>query len=243
MLSEAEATRFQMMPIVSDYMRAKNFNVAGLYSYLEATVAGINCDKFITCIRESYAQAGQQLSDAQSRHCQTLFKHAVPDTEFLSKDKFSNLMAFVYRAAQATTLSEGQAIASKPLRRIEEGELVKGCELPVKDDASGLCRLHCHASKDGAEGWVSVAGNKGVVFLEWYKLFQSCVKETIMTDGLATNSRPVKRLRKDDVLEVLEHPRRDVGSGLMRLRGKAVNGGNIGWVNISRGETVFLEAC
>merc|ERR1712176_1603695 len=106
-------------------------------------------------------------------------------------------------------LSEGQSIASKPLRRIEEGEIVKALDIAVKDDASGLDRLHCHVVDEQSEGWVSIAGNAGAVFLEHFGSYHSCAKETIMTDELAAGSRPVKRINREEVLEVLELPRRD----------------------------------
>merc|ERR1711920_1012002 len=93
-----------------------------------------------------------------------------------------------------TMLCEGQAIASKPIRRLDEGEVVKGFELPIKDSSTGLSRLHCHSLRDGTDGWVSVAGNKGTVFLEHFGAFHSCIRETIMTESLPMTSRPLKRI-------------------------------------------------
>merc|ERR1711879_43578 len=133
----------------------------------------------------------------------------------------------------------------KTVRRLELGEVLEALEAPKKDEASGVQRVRCHAVQDDAEGWVTLAGNQGTAFLEPGGNFYSCVKETLLTDGLSVqDSKTVRRLAKGEVLEVLEFPKKDASADVKRIKGKAKLDGAIGWTTIaSSSGTAFLEPC
>lgn len=242
--SDMEALRVSSMSRLIAYRKAKNMTMEDLYSDVVGTSGdGVSCAQFITCIAAAHENSGDKFEEAQEASCKELFKNLAAGNDMMSKARFLELTRFMYRVIQGAMLSEGQAIDSKPLRRLEDGELVKSFGLPVKDDVTGLSRLHCQAERDGTEGWVSLASNNGATFLEQYSTFQSCIKETVMTDSLPMKSKPIKRLLKEEVIEVLEFPTLDSSSGAIRLKGKTVNGGKSGWINISRTGSLFLEGC
>jgi len=49
---------------------------------------------------------------------------------------------------------------------LKEGSILEVYEWPKKEESSGLMRLRGKVRYDGAEGWVSLAGNDGSIFLE-----------------------------------------------------------------------------
>jgi len=61
----------------------------------------------------------------------------------------------------ALKISEGETV-----RRIMKGELVEALDFQKKDEACGVMRIECKALRDGKTGWVSVAGNTGLAFLQ-----------------------------------------------------------------------------
>mmetsp|Transcript_116750 Transcript_116750/g.310641 ORF Transcript_116750/g.310641 Transcript_116750/m.310641 type:complete len:667 (-) Transcript_116750:69-2069(-) len=61
----------------------------------------------------------------------------------------------------ALKISEGETV-----RRITRGELIEALDFEKKDDGCGIGRIQCKALRDGKSGWVSVAGNTGLAFLE-----------------------------------------------------------------------------
>jgi len=61
----------------------------------------------------------------------------------------------------ALKISEGETV-----RRVAKGEIVEASDFEKKDEACGVMRIECKAARDGKTGWVSVAGNTGLAFLE-----------------------------------------------------------------------------
>jgi len=173
----------------------------------------------------------------------------------ISKDKFTNLIRTFMKVVKDTVITSGIAIKdSKPLRRLEVGELVEIVEGPTSDEgAAGVSRVHAKVMKDDLDGWITLSGNKGTSFLEDSGNQWKVVKETIMTesfelDGGAAkeNARKLKvntrKLKEGEIVEVREWARKEETSGLMRMKCKAKSDGATGWVTtIGNQGTVFLE--
>jgi len=71
-----------------------------------------------------------------------------------------------YICVKEATMTDGLVVAeSKNVRKIATGEVVEVLEAPAKDPNS-IVRVNAIAKKDGAQGWVSIAGNLGTLFLE-----------------------------------------------------------------------------
>lgn len=51
-------------------------------------------------------------------------------------------------------------------RRLKLGEIVEARSWMKKHEESGLTRIRCRATSDGAVGWATVVGNQGTVYLE-----------------------------------------------------------------------------
>merc|ERR1719310_1785136 len=82
-----------------------------------------------------------------------------------------------YTCSQVVTFTEALSVkGGKTLRRLDVGETVEGLEPPTTDEQLGLSRVRVKSDKDGMEGWVTISGNAGKVFLEPFSPFSTMVK-------------------------------------------------------------------
>ncbi|CAE8584073.1 unnamed protein product [Polarella glacialis] len=155
------------------------------------------------------------------------------------------LVRLYYKCVKATVLSDEISIKGKTVRRLEVGEVLEALEGPAKEEGAGVQRIKCQAVQDDAIGWVTLAGNQGTPFLEPGGNFYTCVKETLLTDGLSVqDSKTVRRIAKGEVIEVLEFQKKDASADVKRIKGKAKLDGASGWITVSSNAgTSFLEPC
>jgi len=145
---------------------------------------------------------------------------------------------YICKASVAITNSE-DVKASKVVRKLEKDELFEAATGELKADTkSGIFRVHGKASSDGVEGWVTVKGNAGTIFLDLVPKKYTVDKESIMYKNDKEN--PTGVLRK---LEVGEHL--TLISDIMtvkvedmeRIKVRAVNDNAVGWIT-KRAEAV-----
>merc|ERR1719327_50896 len=122
-----------------------------------------------------------------------LFDSLVVDGESLSQEVFLRSFRSFYKVVKATVLSETVSIKSKTVRRLDAGEPLEVLEGPMTDEGVDVQRVKCRAPKDAAEGWVTLSGNQGTVFLEPGGNLYACMKETSMTDELSVASAKIIR--------------------------------------------------
>jgi len=133
----------------------------------------------------------------------------------------------------------------KTTRKAEVDEIVEVLEGPKHDEKFGLTRVRAKSIKDGAEGWISVCGNQGTAFLrEVQKPFYICAQEVALTKDFASGEQElVRQLKSNEVLELIEGPRKESFPEALRARGKATKDGTVGWVTIrDRNGVVHAEA-
>lgn len=133
------------------------------------------------------------------------------------------------------------ALAS--VRKLEVGEFVEVLDGP-KIESSGLTRVHARAITDNKEGWVTVRGNQGTPFLQDAgKPCYYAVEPVALQDSFGSaDAKEVRRLKVNEVVEVLEGPRKEEMGNTIRGRGKTCNDGTVGWFTIkSKTGEVFAE--
>jgi hypothetical protein len=173
----------------------------------------------------------------------------------VSKEKMLSLIRVIFKVVKDTVLSDGVDIKeSQTLRRLETGEALEALGFEEKNEEADVTRVKVKALKDDKEGWVTICGNQGTIFLrEGGKLYK-VVKETILTesfelsdDSAKDNARKLtdttRKLRPGEVVEVRVWMKKEEKSGLMRMRCKAKTDGAIGWATVVGNQgTVFLES-
>jgi hypothetical protein len=122
----------------------------------------------------------------------------------------------------------------KMVRKAVEGEIFEVLQGPKSDEKSGLERVKVKALSDGIEGWMSVKGNQGKQFLEkTEKPCYACVKETEIGKEFKTGGDPVRTLKPEEVVEVLEGPRVEIVGCASRAKVKASKDSKVGFVTIT----------
>jgi len=171
-------------------------------------------------------------------------------TGTLSKEIFIQMGKRHMKVVKETAMTSAMGIAGgKALRKLEPKEVVHVLKGPVKDDSMKVSRIFAKALKDGLEGWVSVAGNQGTVFLADSSASYKVIRKCSLTDSFETSAEAKAedglQLLPGMVLEVHEAPRKDEESGLTRMKGR-VKGlpakGGVGYATTSdKKGKVFLK--
>eukprot|EP00435_Cladocopium_sp_Y103_P045130 s2840_g12.t2 len=80
-------------------------------------------------------------------------------------------------------------------------------------------------------------------FLRKFQQFYECQKNIALTNDLViTNSKPIRMLQAEEVIEVLQGPESEKKSGIERIRGRAMRDNTVGWVSLSGNQgSVFLK--
>jgi len=124
--------------------------------------------------------------------------------------------------------------AGKTVRKAEAEELLVVLEGPRTDESLGVVRVRGRFIVDGKEGWVTTKGNQGTPYLrEVEKPFYACAAETPLgPNAKGTTGEAVRTLQCDEVMEVLEGPRKEACAPALRVKAKAVSDSAEGWVTI-----------
>jgi len=162
----------------------------------------------------------------------------------VGKYAFMRFLQRYYSAARATVITDEFDIDScKIVRKVETGEIIELLEGPKEDTKAGLLRLKGRALKDNAEGWISVKGNKGGVFLEESsKPAHVCIADMPLDNDIKGKDGEACTLKAGEVIELVEGPRKEKCVCAVRARGKALKDNAVGWVTVtSRQGKAMLE--
>jgi len=199
----------------------------------------INCEKFATFVR---SLSELTFKDEQA---EKLFAHVTEGADELSKEKFAELIRLFYKVTKASVLTAEVGIKSKTLRRLDLAEVVEALDAPKKDEDVGVTRMRCKAISDGQEGFVTISGNQGTVFLQPGGNSYKCIKDTFITADLSVaDGKNVRKIRVGEIADVLEFPTMDESCNVKRIKVKAKSDGATGWVTIAGNQgTPFMEPC
>merc|ERR1711865_912517 len=151
----------------------------------------------------------------------------------VSKEQFMNLIRRFMKVVKASVITDECSTKSKPLRRLNEGEVLECLSGPTEAEGEDIHRLKVKATSDGQEGWLTPVGNRGTVFIEDGGNMFKVVKETILTGsfviGEDTKTKD-RKLKVGEVCEVREWATKEEKSGLMRMKVALKADGQVGWV-------------
>mmetsp|Transcript_51412 Transcript_51412/g.161598 ORF Transcript_51412/g.161598 Transcript_51412/m.161598 type:complete len:1046 (+) Transcript_51412:165-3302(+) len=165
----------------------------------------------------------------------------------ISKDRFLNAIRVFMKVSKDTVITTSMSIKDgRTLRRLELGEVVEVLEGPTKEETVDVLRVKAKVMKDDIEGWITLSGNQGTVFLEEGGNLFKVVKDTILTECFELDGGGAKdttrKLKAGEVVEVREWARKEEKSGLMRMKCKVKSDGMTGWVTtVGNQGTVYME--
>lgn len=162
------------------------------------------------------------------------------------------IMRLYYKVVKETAMTASLSIKdSKTLRKLEINEVVEVLQGPTKEDSVDVMRIQAKVLKDGTEGWITIMGNQGTVFLKEGGGLLKVVRETTLTDSFefedvndaSQNLRDaMRKVKEGELLEVYEWPRKDEKSGFMRMKARVRGDSAVGWVTtIGSQGIVFAE--
>lgn len=162
----------------------------------------------------------------------------------ISRADFNAVIRIFYKVVKEIVLSNNLLIEqSGQIRRMDVGEVMEVQRGPSLDTSVGVYRVCGKVMKDGATGWVTVAGNQGITFLLPGGNLWKVSKETNLTVELKDEDKVVRQLKLGEVIEVVEWARTSSSAlGITRIKAKAQSDGAVGWATIkdNTGST-FLE--
>jgi len=236
---ELEALKTATATALRELMSTDGIDGAALFDKISGGAAEVSCEKFAAFVRSLKEPS---FEDEQAER---LFTHVSRGADELSKEIFLETIKLFYKVTKASVLTAEVAIKSKTHRRLDVGEVVEGLDAPKKDDAVGVTRMRCKAVTDGLEGYVTIAGNQGTVFLEPGGSTYKCIKDTFITADLSVvDSKNVRKIKLGEVVDILEFDTLDASCNVKRIKVKAKNDGAVGWVTVAGNQgTAFMEPC
>jgi len=139
--------------------------VAELYdTIVEGSNDGMTCEKFCKFIT---AVPDDRFSDAP---LEKLFNRFTEDGAVFEKAAFEAMLSLSYKVVGPTVMTEGIK-ADKVVGKVELGQVVELLEGPVKEEELQVMRIRGRITVGDTvqEGWVSIAGNQGSIYLELHK--------------------------------------------------------------------------
>jgi len=160
--------------------------------------------------------------------------------------KFCAFLQQYFVVAKSIAITDDFQISkAKILRTADVDEVVEVLEGPCVDEKLGLTRVRARSLSDAMEGWISLKGNQGTTFLEKVvKPYYTVTKEVPLEQGFKSEDQElVRTLKADEVLELVEGPRKETFPPALRVRGKACSDGATGWFTVrDKAGTAFAEA-
>jgi len=124
------------------------------------------------------------------------------------------------------------------LRKLSKGEVLLMLEGPVEDEttgAQGVTRIRAQAVKDNAEGWVTTKGNAGTQYATengcQYVISRSIPLES---EFQSDSGKAIRMLSEQETVQLLEGPREEKAEATVRLQGRVVSSGKVGWVTLQK---------
>lgn len=120
------------------------------------------------------------------------------------------------------------------LRKVDVGELLKviGKE-EVKGESTEISRLRFRALRDDKEGFVTLKGNQGTVFLEKSTKHHVVGRRVALTSSSIKGGPVVRQLEVGEVVEACEKPKQSQGELLLVLKARTLSDSLSGWVAFS----------
>lgn len=237
--AELESQRAECVKAMRAFMNSKGKNGEQFFADIDGGAA-LKEGKFVELLK---SLPDMTFEDGEA---EKMFRHiAGEEEEEISKEKFLEHIRLYYKCVKSTVLSEDVSIRSKTIRRLEVGEVLEALEGPSREEGANVQRVRCLCVQDEATGWATIAGNQGTAFLEPGGNIYSCVKETVLTDGLSVqDSKTIRRIGKGELIEVLEFTKKSDSLDIKRVKGKAKLDGATGWITTCGNQgTTYLEPC
>jgi len=173
-----------------------------------------------------------------------LINVALGSVKELTKEHLTQLSKVSYRCLKRALVTDILDIKTcKKVKVLESEGIVEVTQKHEVCPKTGLTRVKGRTD-DGTEGYVTIKGNAGSVYLKFQQTWYQVVKETVLTSSFEMKDfKVIRRLRAGDFLRELSHPQLEEKSGLYRMKAQSVLDNEIGWVTLKNANARFLINC
>merc|ERR1712113_816087 len=127
--------------------------------------------------------------------------------------------------------------ACKPIRKVDVGEVIEVVddEQQKADPDKEIKRMRFRAARDGKEGWVTLKGSQGTIFVDVSPSHYVIDKDIVLYEDWAKGSEEVRKLKAGEAFEALDPPKEVKQDSKIVLRTRALEDGTVGWLSFSVG--------
>eukprot|EP00927_Polykrikos_kofoidii_P057622 TRINITY_DN5177_c0_g1_i5.p1 TRINITY_DN5177_c0_g1~~TRINITY_DN5177_c0_g1_i5.p1 ORF type:complete len:2021 (-),score=505.36 TRINITY_DN5177_c0_g1_i5:134-6160(-) len=167
-----------IIDLLRQHIKVTKTSSKDLFDKLSEGKPGVSADQFVSFVtklqdeaeNKDFVFSEEQLKAAFARLLRDDTTE-VPEAEFL--DRLRNRYVVLTQVSMTDSLT---VKGGKTIRKLEENELVEAMEDPIKEDNIGIMRLRAKAEKDDKEGYISLSGNQGTIYLEPHTVYDECRK-------------------------------------------------------------------
>eukprot|EP00930_Biecheleria_cincta_P023467 TRINITY_DN1695_c0_g1_i1.p1 TRINITY_DN1695_c0_g1~~TRINITY_DN1695_c0_g1_i1.p1 ORF type:complete len:2092 (+),score=696.54 TRINITY_DN1695_c0_g1_i1:73-6276(+) len=194
-----------------------------LFTELCAGKAGVTKDAFIQKMKALEEKAPEEMTLSEEQLNAAFKRLAGKEADEVPEQKFLNEFTTRYLCAGAVTMTDGMVIkGGKTVRKVEPNEVLEGLGEPAKEEALGLMRVQVKAEKDGKQGYVTVAGNQGSVYLEVYTPYKALQKgvDQAVKELMEASKEAIKYLdtKAEELKAVRTGPLAETKAELLKLK-------------------------
>jgi hypothetical protein len=163
----------------------------------------------------------------------------------ISRRRFLGFVQRYYTVVKPIAITDVLDVTkAKTKRKAEVNEIIEVLEGPTIDEKLKMSRIRGKSLVDSVEGWISIQGNQGTPFLtEAQKPYYYCTAEVTLEKEFQTAEPAVRAVKAEEIVELLEGPRKETFAPALRARGKACKDQAQGWFTArDKKGTVLAEA-
>eukprot|EP00927_Polykrikos_kofoidii_P057623 TRINITY_DN5177_c0_g1_i6.p1 TRINITY_DN5177_c0_g1~~TRINITY_DN5177_c0_g1_i6.p1 ORF type:complete len:1988 (-),score=554.03 TRINITY_DN5177_c0_g1_i6:85-6048(-) len=206
------------------HTRSTEITSKELFDKLCCGKTAVDVDQFVTYVTN--LQDGDSNKDIvfseeqQKAAFQRLVKEDATD---LSEADFLDAFRSRYVVLTQVSMTDSHTVkGGKTIRKLDEHEIVEALEDPKKEENIGIMRLKAKAEKDDKEGYLSLSGNQGTIYLEPFTVYDASQKQIEMAlqelDEYTKDTIKYIDQKAEELKQVRSGPLADTKAELLKLR-------------------------
>eukprot|EP00927_Polykrikos_kofoidii_P057619 TRINITY_DN5177_c0_g1_i2.p1 TRINITY_DN5177_c0_g1~~TRINITY_DN5177_c0_g1_i2.p1 ORF type:complete len:2015 (-),score=503.12 TRINITY_DN5177_c0_g1_i2:85-6093(-) len=206
------------------YAKVTNITSKELFDRLRGDRTAVDADHFVAYVTnlqdEDKSKDFVFSKDQQRAAFQHLLKNEATE---LSEAEFLDAFRSRYLILKQVSMTDSHTVkGGKTIRKLDEHEIVEATEDPRKEENIGILRMKAKAEKDEKEGYLSLSGNQGTIYLEPFTVYDASQKQIEMAlqelDEYTKDTIKYIDQKAEELKQVRSGPLADTKAELLKLR-------------------------
>lgn len=213
-----------IIEVLRQYMKGEKKTSQELWAEIGENTGKIVEAQFLAFVTKALAREENKdafFSEEQQKQAfGVLAREGGPD---VVEEDFLEQFRLRYLVTEKVSMTDTFAVkGGKAVRKLEVNELVEALEEPAKEDTAGILRIKAKTEKDGLEGFISLSGNQGTVYLTPFSAFTATRKEVekaVAALGVsAKEAMKFMDVKADELKAIRTGPLRELKDELLKMR-------------------------